>query len=343
METTIKINQERSHRSSEVSAGKALIKRLLSSLFTLFLLISLLFVLIRLSPGDPSQKFVSAQLSPELYNKISESFMLNEPLIDQYLAFLSNIIRGDLGVSYNYRLPVIEVVWEYFSFTLVFSTISIILQLIFSFILALFVVSRKNKFYSRVFSNLSLFVYSVPAFVLGVFLIYLFSVVLNLFPISGLKSLNYDSLSFGDEIIDQLWHLTLPLITLSAAGTAMFYKYVKEGMDDVLNQTYILNARASGLRERDILKKHVLPNAVSPLISVAGIEFGILLGGALVTEVIFSLPGMGRLTVDSIFTRDYPLITGCVLTAGVVMILANLLADVVKIKIDKRFLKGLLN
>jgi peptide/nickel transport system permease protein len=236
-----------------------------------------------------------------------------------------------------------EVVWEYFSFTFIFSIFSICIQLIFSFLIALFVLRRKNKILGNGISNLSLFVYSIPSFVLGVFFIYFFSVKLNLFPISGLKSLDHDSFSFAGKILDQLWHLALPLITLSAAGTAMFYKYIKEGMDDVLHQTFVLNLKASGLKEKEILKKHVMPNALSPLISVAGIELGILLGGALITEVIFSLPGMGRLTVNSILSRDYPLIIGCVLTAGVVMILANFIADIVKIKFDKRLLKGLLN
>ena len=224
-----------------------------------------------------------------------------------------------------------------------FSILSIFIQILFSFSIALFVSRRKNKLLNRGISNLSLFVYSIPSFVLGVILIYLFSVVLNVSPISGLKSLDHDQFSFIGKILDKFWHLILPLITLSAAGTAMFYKYIKEGMDKVLHQTYVLNLTASGLREKEILKKHVIPNAVSPLISVAGIELGVLLGGALITEVIFSLPGMGRLTVDSIFSRDYPLIIGCVLTAGIVMILANFLADIIKIKLDKRLLKGLLN
>ena len=274
---------------------------------------------------------------------LSEKFLLNEPVIEQYFAFLSNAIKGDLGLSYNYRQPVLKVVWEYFSFTFVFSIISLSIQILFSFSIALFVSRRKNKLINKGISNLSLFLYSIPSFVLGVFLIYLFSVTLNIFPISGLKSLNYDSFSFIGKIFDQLWHIFLPLITLSAAGTAMFYKYIKEGMDEVLHQTYVLNLKASGLGEKDILRKHVIPNALSPLISVAGIELGVLLGGALITEVIFSLPGMGRLTIDSILSRDYPLIIGCVLTAGAVMILANFLADIIKIIFDKRLLKGLLN
>jgi peptide/nickel transport system permease protein len=178
---------------------------------------------------------------------------------------------------------------------------------------------------------------------LGVALIFIFSVELNLFPISGLHSLDYDHLPFYRKVLDLMHHLILPLISLSAAGIAMFYKYIRESMDEVLQQTFVINLKASGVDEKKILKSHVIPNALRPLISVAGVELGILLGGTLITEVIFSLPGMGRLTIDSILSRDYPVVIGCVFTAGAVMIAANLLADLVKLKIDKRLITGILN
>lgn len=322
---------------------KTLIIRFLSSLLTLFLLVSFLFVLIRLSPGNPTDKYISAKLGSELSERIAERFSLNQTVTEQYFAFVSNVFKGDMGSSYNYRLPVFEVIWEYFSFTLVFAAISFILQISLSMLLALWVIKKQKRWLENFISNLSLFVYSIPAFVLGVVLIYIFSVTLNMFPISGLKSLDYDNLSFFSKFLDKLHHLVLPLITLTSAGIAMFYKYIKESMDDVLNQTFITNLKASGVDEKTILKKHVIPNAVRPLISVAGVELGILLGGTLITEVIFSLPGMGRLTIDSILSRDYPLVIGCVFTAGAVMILANFIADIIKLRIDKRLVKGILN
>ena len=322
---------------------KILFTRFLSSLLTLFLLVSFLFIIIRLSPGDPTDKYISAKLGSELSEKIAEKFSLNEPVTDQYFSFVANVFRGDMGVSYNYRLPVFEVIWEYFSFTLVFATISFFLQMSLSIGLALWVMKRRNKRLDNLVTNASLFIYSIPAFVLGVALIYIFSVSLNLFPISGLKSLDYDYFTFFSQVLDKLHHLVLPLITLTLAGIALFYKYIKENMDEIFHQTFILNLIASGMKEDVILKKHVLPNSLRPLISVAGVELGILLGGALITEVIFGLPGMGRLTVDSILARDYPLVVGCVFTAGAVMIAANFLADIIKLKIDKRLVKGILN
>lgn len=322
---------------------KTLFTRFFSSLLTIFLLVSFLFIIIRLSPGDPTDKYISAKLGSELSEKIAEKFSLNQPVTDQYFSFVENVFKGDMGVSYNYRLPVFEVIWEYFSFTLVFASISFILQISLSIWLALWIIKKRNKWLDNFVANTLLFIYSVPAFVLGVVLIYVFSVNLNLFPISGLKSLDYDYLPFFSQILDKIHHLILPLITLTAAGVALFYKYVKESIDEVIQKTFIVNLRASGVNEKTILKKHVIPNAIRPLISVAGIELGIILGGTLITEVIFSLPGMGRLAIDSILSRDYPLVIGCVFTAGAVMILANFFADIIKLKLDKRLIKGILN
>ncbi|GBD87811.1 glutathione transport system permease protein GsiC [bacterium BMS3Abin03] len=322
---------------------KAFIGRIISSVITLFLLISFIYILIRLSPGDPSQKFLSAKFSPELAQKVTSSFHLDRPILEQYFSFVTNIFTGDFGFSYNDKLPVLSVVWQYLSFTLVFASISFIIQIIFSFYLALKSMSNAGKQSDKIITKLSLLIYATPAFVLGVFLIYLFSVQLDLFPSSGLKSLDFDSFSLMGKLGDYFLHLTLPLITLSAAGIALFYKYLRDNLEEVYQQDFILFLRSSGTDEKTILKKHVIPNALRPLISIAGIEFGILLGGTLITEVIFGLPGMGRLTIDSITSRDYPLVIGCTFTAGALMILSNIVADLVKMKIDKRLIKGLMN
>jgi len=137
--------------------------------------------------------------------------------------------------------------------------------------------------------------------------------------------------------------MTLPLITLSIPGIAEFYKYLRDNFEEINNKSFVENLRAHGLRESEIIRKHIIPNSINPLISIAGVELGLLLGGALITEVIFALPGMGRLTVNAIFARDYPLIVGCTFVSGVLVIITNLLADVVKAKLDKRVVKGMLN
>ncbi len=322
---------------------KKLIKRILSSLLVLFLMITFLFFLLRISPGSPYQKFVSPELSPKLASLVKESFSLNSSLADQYKSFILNLVRGNFGISYTYRIPVIEVIRKYLPFTLIFSLTSFIIQLSLGFLLALISVKKINGFLDITISKASLALYSIPSFVIGVSLIFIFSDWLNFFPSSGLSSFDFNSYSLIGKFTDYIVHMILPLITLSLAGIIMFYKYIRDNIVEVYNKTFIENLRMHGLSEKEIAKKHVIPNAISPLISVAGVELGLLFGGALITEVIFSLPGMGRLTVNAILSRDYPLVVGCTFTAGILVIITNLAADLIKAKLDKRLVKGIIN
>jgi peptide/nickel transport system permease protein len=320
--------------------AKLLLKRIFSSIIILFLIITFIFFLVRISPGDPSQKFISPSLSPHLAEKVKESLNLNEPLHMQYIGFLTSAIQGDLGVSYNFRQNVISVIMDYLPFTILFTAISFILQMIISFGLAIKSVKKVNGFFDRTFSKITLFLYASPVFVTGVFLVFIFSEFLNLFPSSGLKSYNSGDFNFFEKVLDYGKHLALPVITLSLAQTAIFYKYLRDNLEDVFNKLFILNLRANGVSEKNILFKHVIPNAINPLITIAGIELGIMLGGTLIIEVVFGLPGMGRLTISSILSRDYPLVIGCSLAAGALIILANLIADIIKASLDKRLLEG---
>lgn len=318
---------------------KLFINRAATSILVLFLLITLVFVLIRLAPGDPAQKFISPKLSPELVAQVQKSFNLDEPIHVQYISFLSQILTGDFGVSYTYRMPVLLVIKDYFIFTLVFSLISFILQFLLALLIARFTFRRKDKFIDRAANRMAVIIYIIPSFVLGLLLVILFSSTLKIFPTSGIQSIHSESFSLVQKLIDHLHHLILPLITLTAAGSALFYRYLRDGFSQVSNMAFITNLRSSGHTENEIFYKHILPNSIQPLISAAGIEFGILMGGALITEVIFSLPGMGRLTVAAIMNRDFPLVIGCTLVAGFMMILVNFIADLLKVKLDKRLIK----
>lgn len=322
---------------------KAIFKRIASSILVLLLLVTFIFILVRLAPGDPTQKFLSPQLSPQLAEKVTKSFGLDKPIHLQYFSFVINLFSGDFGISYNYRQPVFAVIKDYFLFTLIFSTISFIIQLLLGYLLAKYTFSKKGKLVDRLFSKISIIIYSTPTFVIGLILVYIFSVKLDLLPTSGIKSIFHDDLGSVEKLRDYFVHLILPMITLSLAGIAVFYKYLRDNFDTIKNSPFIVNLRANGISENEIFKKHLLPNAIQPLISIAGIEFGILLGGALLTEVIFSLPGMGRLTVSAILNRDFPLVIACSFIAGLMMILSNLFADLIKIKTDKRFIKELIN
>lgn len=311
-------------------------KRLLSYVVTLFLLISIIFILLRISPGDPVQKFISPDLHPSVAEKMMHEFALDQPLFVQYGNFIKNLLSGELGFSYNFRQPVSSVIGTALPFTLLFSLTSLIFQLAISISLVTYVSKRKGNFLDKCLEKLSLGIYSVPTMLIGLMLLYIFSMKLELFPSSDLYSLDYPYFSFFEKMIDIIWHMTLPLITLSLPGTLIFYHYLKSNVDISYRKNFILFLIANGKSEKEIFSKHVLPNSLSTLISVVGVELGILLGGALITETIFGLPGMGRLTVNAILLRDYPLVMGAVLISGIFVLLSNFIADIIKINLNKR-------
>ncbi|MEN8192413.1 MAG: ABC transporter permease [Bacteroidota bacterium] len=319
-----------------------LFRRFLSSLFVLFLLISFVFIIIRLSPGDPSQKYLSPKLSPKLHEEISKSYMLDESITKQYIAFAKNIFKGDLGTSYNYRRSVVSVIGDYLPFTIIFSITSFIIQILASTVLVFLSLRYRNSLIDRILSETSNIIYAVPVFLTSVLLIYLFSYQLNIFYSSGINSFDFENYSLLEKILDYVKHLTLPLIAISLTGIPIYYKYLKDSIVGNLNSNYVLNLRSLGLKNKEIMIKHILPNSINSVIAVAGVELGILLGGALIVETIFSLPGMGQLTMNAVLTRDYPLIIGCTLTAGLFILIVNLFADVIRIIIDKRLIKDLL-
>jgi peptide/nickel transport system permease protein len=323
--------------------GKIIFKRSITSILVLFLMITFIFILLRIAPGDPTQKFVSPELSTELAEKIQDSFDLNKSIFKQYISFLTNLLKGDLGISYNYREPVIRVIMQYLPFTIIFSLISFVVQILVGGLLALIAVKKLNKVLDKILIRGNLFLYALPSFVVGVFLILIFSEILKVFPSSGLRSFDHDTFPLFTKIKDYITHMAMPVITLSLGGIAIFFRYLRDSLEETQAKPFVTNLRANGYDERTIMLKHILPNAVGPLIAVAGVELGILLGGALITEVIFGLPGMGRLAVSAILLRDYPLVIGCTLTAGILVIISNLAADFVKAKIDKRLIKDMLN
>ena len=322
---------------------KILLKRMLSSAIVLFMMITFIFILLRLSPGDPVQKFISPELSTEIAEKVRASFNLDNSIISQYKSFVVNLLKGDLGVSYGYREPVLNIVFQHLPFTIVFSLISFLVQIIASLLLALLAVKKINGTLDKTLTKLNLVLFSLPSFVVGVFLILILSDIINLLPSSGLRSFDFDSYSVFGKIKDYTLHIIMPVITLSVGGIAVFYRYIRDSLEETMNKQFVINLRANGFDEKTIVLKHIIPNAIGPFIAIAGVELGMLLGGALITEVIFSLPGMGRLAVNAILQRDYPLIIGCTLTAGILVIVSNLLADIIRTKLDKRLVKDILN
>jgi len=320
-----------------------LAKRITTSAFVLFLTVSFLFVLVRIAPGDPSQKFISPNLSPKLVEKVKTSFQLDKQIHVQYLSFVKNAATGNLGVSYAFHRPVVEVIFDVLPFTILFAVSAFALQLIAGLLLAVFAFHHNQKIWDKLLSRGSMFLYAVPSFVRGLLFIYVFSVQLKIFPSSGIKTVGTLESSFFLLLVDYTKHLFLPVLVLSLTGLPVYFKYFRENFEENQKKLFTLYLRANGVSERKILLSHLIPNSLNSIIAYAGVDLGILFSGALITEVIFSLPGMGRLTINAILGHDYPLIVGCTLTAGILIIFTSLLADLIRLNIDKRLIKGLLN
>lgn len=311
------------------------VRRLFNSLVVLFITVTLLFFLLRVSPGGPAAKFTGPGLSPHFAEQMRESFSLNEPLAVQYAAFVKNLLGFNFGISYSFRLPVTDVILQYLPFTMVFALICIIVQTGTSLLLLLFTLRRRGGWADRLLSRVFTAAYSIPVFITGILLLYIFAFKLDLLPSSGIQSPGEFS-SFTEKLFDMFTHMILPVAALAVPGTAMFYTYLRDNAESTYNKTFILYLRSMGLDEKSILRKHIIPNAAAPMISIAGIELGLLFSGAVITEIIFGLPGMGRLIMDAIFSRDYPLIIGCSFISGFLIIISNLLADYLNYKTDKR-------
>lgn len=320
---------------------KLIIKRIFHSIIILFLLITVVFFLIRIAPGDHSQKFISPNFNKELSEQIKNNYGLNKSLSEQYLLFIKNMFTGNFGISYEYRESVINVLKRFLPFSVIFALLAISLQLIISIQLARISILNKNKFIDKIISQTMILFFAVPTFVWGLFLVFIFSVKLNLLPSSGLQTIGGESKNIFFVLTENAKHLILPLLTISIPGAAVFYRYIRDNIESIYESQFIISLRANGVCEKNIIKKHLIPNSIIPVISTAGIEMGILFGGALITEVIFSLPGMGRLTVQSILMRDYPMVIGVVLCVGALIIITNFIAEVVSIIIDKRNIKVL--
>ena len=321
----------------------SIIKRILSSIIILFLVISFVFILIRLSPGDPSQKFLGSSKSPELTTLLRKTYNLDKPVLTQYVSFVMSFLQGDLGYSYNYREPVLKVISYYAPFTIIFSLMAFVLRFFSGFTLAYFSYRKAGSLFDRIIKRINLIFYASPAFIVGIIFILILSVTFHLFPSSGLQSFDHGDYNFIGKLGDYFSHLFLPLLTMTVCGMPLYYLYIRENLANENQKDYVTFLRSNGTGERKIFYKHILPNTLNPLLGVAGIELGLLLGGTLLAEVVFGLPGMGRLTVGAIFERDYPLVIGCSLVVSFLIIFSNLLADIIKAFLDKRLLTGSLN
>lgn len=271
------------------------------------------FSLLHLVPGDPAEILAGEEANPEFIKALRQEYGLDQPLYLQYFHFLSHIVRGDFGISIRNREPVINLLKERFFFTVQLSFISILIAGLIGLLAGIISSTKQYSLFDHISMIGALFGISMPIFWFGLLLMLVFSVYLRWFPAGGTGT---------------IMHLILPAIALGASGSAVIARMTRASMLEVIRQDYIRTARANGLREFIVIHKHALKNAMIPVVTVFGLEFGYMLGGAVLTETVFSLPGIGRLMVEGIFQRDYPIVQGAMLLVATTFVLVNLLTDI---------------
>ncbi|MGP9821309.1 ABC transporter permease [Salinarimonas sp. NSM] len=306
-------------------------KRLAALVPILFGLTLIVFFIMALIPGDPALAILGAYATPENVARLNAQLGLDEPLPVQYVTWLTNLLQGDLGRSYSLNRPVLDEVLERFSATAILAGAALVLCTIFGLLAGIVSAVRQYGLADKAVTLLVLVGISMPSFWLGLLLILLFAVELRWLPASGMYAI-YG----GGDLPDLLRHLALPAVTLAAVATGVVARLTRSAMLEVLRQDYIRTARAKGMPERRVIYVHALKAALVSIIPVVGIQAGFVLGGAVYIETVFQWPGIGRMLVQAISTRDILLVQGGVLVVAASYVLINLLVDVLQSLVDPR-------
>jgi len=312
--------------------------RLLQAIPLLIGVVTLVFVILHLAPGDPTAIWFNPSIPPEVLERMRESMGLDRPLYEQYLHWLKSFLTGDFGYSYSQFRPVSEVIGDALPNTLLLGGVCLIVVFGIGMAVGAWQAVRRHTAADSMLTFVTLFLYSMPGFWLGLMLILAASTWLGWLglPVSGMTSVDHSLLGPLDRISDIAGHLVLPTIALGLGSAAGVTRYVRGEMLEVLGQDYMRTARAKGLTERTVILRHALRNALLPVVSLLGLYLPLLFGGALVIEVVFSWPGMGRLMYDAVLARDYPLVLAASFLFAVLVIAGNLLADVLYALVDPR-------
>ncbi|MCL0041268.1 ABC transporter permease [Dehalococcoidia bacterium] len=299
-----------------------ILRRLILTIPVLIGVSLLVFAMVRLVPGCPAVAIAGVHATPEFIEQVRRDLGLDRPLHTQYFIFMGNLLRGDLGVSTRTGRPAATEIWDKFPNTVELAMASMLVASVIGIIAGVISATRQYSIFDNGSMLVALFGVSVPVFWLGLVLMLLFAVMLDWLPAGGRGG--------------TIEYLILPAITLGTASAAIIARMTRSNMLEVLRQDFITTARAKGLRERIVTYKHALKNALIPVVTIIGLQSGILLGGAVLTETVFAWPGVGRLMVDSIMARDFPVVQGAVLLFAVCFVFINLFVDILYSFLDPR-------
>jgi peptide/nickel transport system permease protein len=298
----------------------AIVLRFLRAVVTLLFCVTLVFVVLR-TAGDPAEQLLPPETPPDVIADYREAWGLDQPIVVQYLIWLENVSRGDFGQSFASRRPVLELVSETLPRTMLLGVSALLLASVLGLTMGIAAALARGTFTDRALMAGAVLGYSMPVFFLGILLILLFALQLRILPSSGAKSLT---------------HLILPTVTLALPLAGRVARFARTAMLEVMGRPFIRTAKAKGVGQLMVILRHALPNAAVPLLMFFGIEIGLVLSGAVVTETIFAWPGLGRLLVDSVSQRDLPVVQGVILMITAIIVLSNLLVDVLHALIDPK-------
>ncbi|WP_420587311.1 ABC transporter permease [Ruegeria sp.] len=309
-----------------MSSLNYIFKRLLMMVPTFFLVMVIIFLLVRMLPGDPAIAMAGDRASDADIQAIRERLGLTEPMLVQFWLFLSNTVQGDLGRSILMRTDVMDVIADRLPITVFLTVYSVVLSLLIAGPLAFVAALNRGRWPDAVIRTVFQIGLSMPVFYIGLVLLTFLAAQLRLFPVGG----------YGDTFTEKLYHLFLPSVTVALYTSAIIMRNPRSAIIEVLDAEYVQFARAKGLPSRLILGRHVLRNALISTVTLLGLSIGNLMSGTLVTETVFAVPGMGRLMLEAIFARDYPLIQGLTLTFAVLVSVVFLMTDLFQSRLDPR-------
>ena len=319
-----------------------IVRRILGAIPLLLGVATLIFFVMALAPGDPTAAYFNPNMPAEVLEQIRKNFGLDQPVHIRYIKWLGAFLTGNFGYSLAQSRPVFDVLMDALPNTLMLTGIALLLVFLIGVLIGVVQAVRQYSFLDGFLSVTSLFFYSMPPFWLALMLMLIFSLKFHewniplALPPTGITDVDYEFMSGGEKVMDRIKHLILPVSTLTLALAAGVSRYTRGQMLEVIRQDYIRTARAKGLPERRVIMKHALRNSLIPVVTLLGLYLPFLFSGAVFVEVIFAWPGMGRVIVDAIFQRDYPLVMATSFIFAVLVVFGNLLADVLYAVVDPR-------
>lgn len=306
-----------------------LLRRGLATVPVLLIVAVIVFLLLRMTPGDPAAAIAGDAANVQDIERIRAQLGLDAPIVSQFFGWLGHVLRGDLGYSYFYKMSVTELIGQRLEPTLSVAAVTVVLTVLIAVPLGVLAASRRGGALDRFIMSASVLGFSVPVFVAGYLMIWLFSMQLGWLPSQG-----YNRIAAG--VGPWLRNLVLPCVTLAVMYAALIARVTRAAVSEALTEDYVRTARAKGIPEWRMLTRHALANAAVPIATIIGLSVAGLIGGVVVTETIYAIPGLGQLTVDAVLSRDYPLIQGITLFFSLVYVVVNLLVDLSYLLLDPR-------